>query len=110
MGSRFTRRPMALHDRRYPGESDAYRTPRDQLLAAELALREQTENVAALRRKLPLGGPVPEDYVFEEGPRDYRDTQTVRDVRMSELFGDKPTLILVHFMFNPSKDLPCPMC
>ena len=53
------------HDRRFPNESDDYRAARDELLTAEAALREQVEKVAALRRTLPIGGAVNEDYVFE---------------------------------------------
>jgi predicted dithiol-disulfide oxidoreductase (DUF899 family) len=41
------------------GESEEYRKLRDQLLEAEIALKDQTERVAALRRKLP-GGPLVE--------------------------------------------------
>jgi len=51
---------------RFPQESDEYRQARDELLQAELALRHQIEEVAALRRKLPLGGEAPEDYAFDE--------------------------------------------
>ena len=58
---------MSLHAIRFPGESAAYRAARDELLAAEIELRRKTEDVAALRRKLPPGGAVPEDYVFD-GP------------------------------------------
>ena len=36
-----------FHDRHLPGESAAYRTARDELLASEAALREQTEVVVA---------------------------------------------------------------
>ena len=31
-------------------------------------------------------------------------------VRFSELFGDKPTLLLYSWMFGPSWDKPCPSC
>ena len=51
---------------RFPGETAAYRKARDRLLKAELGLRRRIEAVAAMRRKLPHGGLVPEDYVFEE--------------------------------------------
>ncbi|HUE24597.1 MAG TPA: DUF899 family protein [Bryobacteraceae bacterium] len=51
----------------FPGESAGYRAARDELLTAERALRKQVEQVAHLRRKLPLGGELLEDYVFEEG-------------------------------------------
>ena len=55
-----------LHPVRFPGESDAYRAARDRLLEREIELRRALEAVAALRRELPLGGRVKEDYVFEE--------------------------------------------
>ena len=51
-----------LHDVRFPGESTDYRQARDDLLRAELELRAAGEAVAEQRRRLPLGGPVPEDY------------------------------------------------
>ena len=44
------------HDKHFPNESEAYRKARDELLEAEIALRRQTEAVAAARRALPLGG------------------------------------------------------
>lgn len=91
---------------RFPGESDEYRRARDELLNAEVALRRQTEAVAALRRELPLGGEVPVDYVFDG---------TGGPVRLSELFADgKDTLFLYSFMFLPSGDellaYGCPSC
>ena len=64
MASTRTKKP--LHDVRWPGESDEYRQARDELLSAEVDLRRQIEAVAAQRRKLPLGGQVKQDYVFEE--------------------------------------------
>ena len=39
---------------------------RDELLEAEIKLRRQVEEVAAHRRRLPLGGEVKEDYEFDE--------------------------------------------
>lgn len=93
---------MSMHGVRYPGESDSYRSKRDQLLNAEIELRRQTEAVAALRRKLPMGGVVPEDYVF--------DAPEGRKVKMSELFRDgKDTLILYSFMYSPEMEQPCPL-
>jgi hypothetical protein len=53
-----------LHDARFPGESSGCREARNQLLEAEIELRRRIEEVAALRRKLPLGGAVPVDYEF----------------------------------------------
>ena len=49
---------------RYPNENAAYRSARDQLLVAERKLVEQTKAVAALRRELPPGGELKEDYTF----------------------------------------------
>ena len=54
---------------RFPNESAEYRAARNALLAEEIAVRRATERVAELRRQLPPGGEVPEDYRFtgEEG-------------------------------------------
>jgi predicted dithiol-disulfide oxidoreductase (DUF899 family) len=93
-----------MNEIRFPGESDAYRAARKELLDAERELRAKTEQVAALRRKLPHGGEPPTDYVFEEG------VEEVREVRLSELFGDKKALVLYSFMFGPDAKAPCPLC
>ena len=76
----------SLHPMRFPGESDEYRDARDELLEAEIDLRRRSEEVAAQRRRLPLGGLLAEDYVFEEGPRDVGASETVTPVRFSQLF------------------------
>ncbi len=39
------------------GESPDHRKARDELLEAEIGLRDQRERVAELRRKLPTNGP-----------------------------------------------------
>ena len=67
---------------RYPGESAEYREARDRLLAEEIELRRKMEAVAAQRRKLPQGGEVPEDYVFQSDG----DGGEPTDVRLSDLF------------------------
>ncbi|MDQ2944325.1 MAG: DUF899 family protein [Candidatus Dormibacteraeota bacterium] len=101
------------HDWRFPGESDQYRQARNQLLDAEVDLRHKIEAVAAQRRKLPLGGLVPSDYVFDEWDPG---TNAARPVRLSELFEDgKDTLFVYSHMFIPGKaGLPleegCPSC
>ncbi len=59
-----------VQEQRLPAESDAYRQARNRLLTAEKELRKQVESVAALRRGLPPGGKVKEEYVFEEGGDD----------------------------------------
>lgn len=88
---------------RFPGESRAYRRARNKLLAAEIELRKQVEQVAALRRKLPQGGEIPEDYEFDE--------EGSRTVRLSRLFQPgKNTLLLYSFMYGPNMKQACPMC
>ena len=102
----------ALHTRRFPGETDEYRSARDELLQAEMELRRNSEAVNAQRRELPLGGEVPSDYAFAELAADGEGTQ---DVRLPELFEDgKDTLFLYSFMFLPGEndplERPCPAC
>jgi predicted dithiol-disulfide oxidoreductase (DUF899 family) len=94
----------------YPGESAEYRAARDRLLEREIRLRRELEELAAARRALPPGGPIPEDYVLHgaEG-----------EVRFSELFAPGlDSLVLYSFMFprDPGDDRPgerdgaCPSC
>jgi predicted dithiol-disulfide oxidoreductase (DUF899 family) len=93
----------------FPGESVEYRAARDRLLEQEVKLRRMTEDVAQLRRALPPGGVVPEDYVFEgEGHGG-----GAVPVRLSGLFlPGKDTLFTYNMMFPraPGEDLPCPSC
>jgi predicted dithiol-disulfide oxidoreductase (DUF899 family) len=96
---------------RFPNESDEYRAARAELLEAETDLRRRVEDIAARRRRLPLGGEVAEDYVFEEGPRDLRASESVKQVRFSQLFEPgKDTLVVYSFMYGPQMEKPCPMC
>ena len=91
----------------FPGESGDYRSARDRLLAREIELRRAMEAVAAARRDLPPGGPVPTDYLFQGAGPD----GTPTDVRLSELFaGGKDSLVLYSFMFprDPSDQSPGP--
>jgi len=85
----------------FPNETRQYRTARKKLLGAELTLRRQVEKVAALRRKLPVGGDVPQDYVFtsQQGP-----------LKLSELFERGNTLVAYSFMYGPQMKNACPMC
>ena len=86
---------------KFPNEGRAYRAARNKLLRAEVALRRKTEEVAALRRKLPAGGEVAQDYVFDSahGP-----------VRLSQLFERGDTLVAYSFMYGPKMAKACPMC
>src|SRR4051794_11577764 len=87
---------------RHPNESDDYRQARQDLLVEEIELRRQTERVATLRRSLPAGGEVPEDYRFV--------AENGIEVRLSDLFGDHDTLVIYSYMFGPQREAPCPMC
>jgi predicted dithiol-disulfide oxidoreductase (DUF899 family) len=94
-------------------ESAEYRRLRNELLDAEIALKDQRERVAALRRRLGPGTAIPEDYVFREGPADLADDApgAVRETRLSELFAPgKDDLIVIHYMFGADAEKPCRMC
>jgi predicted dithiol-disulfide oxidoreductase (DUF899 family) len=91
-------------------ESTDYRNIRDELLEAELALRDQRERVAELRRRLP-GDTAVADYVFTEGPRDLAaGDEPITEVKLSELILAERPLIVMHFMFGGAQENPCPMC
>jgi predicted dithiol-disulfide oxidoreductase (DUF899 family) len=109
----------------FPGESADYRAARDRLLEQEIQLRRAMEAVAMARRELPLGGAVPEDYVFQAAGPDGVPT----DVRLSELFAPgRDSLAIYSFMFPrdpgdersgpasgqtallPLAEGPCPSC
>ena len=79
----------------FPGESPEYRAARNRLLDAEIDLRRAMEAVSAARRSLPPGGIVPEDYAFQGIRKD----GTQGDVKLSELFDGKPSLLVYSFMF-----------
>jgi predicted dithiol-disulfide oxidoreductase (DUF899 family) len=109
----------------FPGESAEYRAARDRLLKQEIELRRGMEAVAAARRKLPPGGVVPQDYVFQRAAAD----GSPAAVRLSELFAfGRDSLVIYNFMFPrtyggdrpgpasgktallPLEKGPCPSC
>lgn len=109
----------------FPGESSEYRAARDRLLDQEIELRRAMESVAEARRRLPPGGIVPEDYVFQG----LRADGTPGDVKLSELFAPgRDSLVVYSFMFPrspgdsrpgpqsgetarlPLEEGPCPSC
>jgi len=90
------------HDLTFPNVSSDYRVARDALLTEEIELRRQAEKVSSLRRALPLGGALKEDYVFQN--------LSSEDVKISELFSDiSPNLLIYGFMFKPGGE-PCTVC
>lgn len=95
----------SFHAQRFPNESAEYRAARDELLRAEIDLRRRTEEVAALRRQLPPGGALAEDYTFDEGAGGGS-----RTTRLSDLFVEgKDSLVVYSFMYPPV-GRPCPAC
>jgi predicted dithiol-disulfide oxidoreductase (DUF899 family) len=91
----------------FPGESAEYRAARDRLLEQEIELRRLTEEVAAARRRLPPGGVVAEDYVFDVAGADGRPVR----LRLSDLFSPgTDSLALYSFMFprDPGDERPGP--
>src|SRR5882724_4074589 len=109
----------------FPGETTEYRAARSRLLDQEIALRREMEALAALRRDLPPGGLIPEDYAFDVVGRDGNPGK----VKLSGLFADgRDSLIIYNMMFprhrnddrpkaesGPTANLPrhegpCPSC
>lgn len=95
-----------MSEPKYPNESREYRDARDALLEAERELVEKVKAVAQIRRTLPTGGQLKEDYLFQWA----NDGKVGDKVNISELFGDKNTLLLYSFMYGPGWDNPCPSC
>lgn len=95
-----------MSELKYPNETPEYRKARDALLKEEYALIDHVKAVAEQRRKLPLGGKIREDYVFAGA----NDATLGEAIRLSELFGDKDTLLLYSYMFGPDWDKPCLSC
>lgn len=91
---------------RYPNESESYRSAREKLLSAEIALRSQVEAVARQRRELPVGGSLKENYVFNELVNG-----SVKQTALSEILPTgKDTLLVYSFMYGPEMEAACPMC
>src|SRR6516162_1363887 len=84
-------------------ESDEYRSRREDLRVAELALMDHVERVAELRRRLPADTVV-DDYEFI-------DAGTNNRVRLSQLFtAPDRALIIYHFMYGKAETQPCRLC
>jgi len=85
----------------FPGESAEYRAARNRLLEEEIELRRAMEAVAAARRRLPPGGVVPADYVFQGQAAG----GAPAPVRLSELFAPgKDSLVIYNMMFPRAAD------
>lgn len=91
---------------RFPNEPENYRAAREELLQAEIDLRAKVWEVAGLRRRLPVGGEVKQDYEFRTVENGAEKT-----IKMSELFmPGKDTLFLYSLMYGRKQKNPCPSC
>ena len=100
-----------MSDVQFRGEGE-YLEKRKELFKAEIALRDQREKVAAMRRELPFSGSV-QDYAFQEGPQELTQNNAshFKETHLSELFADGvDTLIMIHLMYHPDDTIPCVMC
>lgn len=88
--------------KRFPGDSDAYHEARTALLSEEIELRRNIQPVAAMRRELPPGGEVKNDYRFLDAEGE--------EHGLADLFGRHDTLFTYFWMFGPERERPCPMC
>ena len=68
----------------------------------EQELIDKVRSAAEKRRKLPRGGQLKEDYVFQWA----NDGKVGKRVKFSELFADKNTLLLYSFMYGPNWTIP----
>jgi predicted dithiol-disulfide oxidoreductase (DUF899 family) len=92
-------------------ESEEYLAKREELRITEIALMQQSEKVAALRRTLPQGATV-QDYEFLEAPNGLNTGDApANTVRLSELFtAPNRPLVIYHLMYGKKQTKPCPMC
>jgi predicted dithiol-disulfide oxidoreductase (DUF899 family) len=95
-------------DRQPANASAEYIQAREALADAELALSEQIEKVAALRRGLPQGA-VMGDYTFNVAALPGGGAATATTT-LAELAADGRSLVVYHMMFGPGATEPCPMC
>jgi predicted dithiol-disulfide oxidoreductase (DUF899 family) len=84
-----------------PGTSEAYIEARNALLKEEWELQDHVERVAAQRRALPQGVAM-KPYTFTEGP--------TKETTLEDLAADGRSVIVYHFMYDPTEPEPCPMC
>jgi predicted dithiol-disulfide oxidoreductase (DUF899 family) len=82
------------------GTPEEWQAARDELLAKEKEATRTLDELAAVRRRLPMVR-IEKEYVFE-GPEG--------EVRLLDMFDGRSQLFLYHFMFGPSYDAGCPAC
>ena len=85
-----------------PKGSNGYKQLRARLRAAEVALADERERVAALARQVPPGPELP-DYVLHAA-------SDGEEVRLSELFDHRGALVVYHLPVPAEVDECCPSC
>jgi predicted dithiol-disulfide oxidoreductase (DUF899 family) len=86
----------------FPGESPAYRQARQDLLRQEIEFRRQMTRLVEQRQALPDGPVIAKDYRFVD--------ENGNNIGLTDLFGNKATLVTYFWMYGPQRARPCPMC
>lgn len=86
----------------FSGESQAYTSARQALLAEEIDLRRRLAQVAEHRRSLPPGPIIEKSYRFVDA--------NGSEIDLVNLFGKHDTLVTYFWMYGPQRTRPCPMC
>jgi predicted dithiol-disulfide oxidoreductase (DUF899 family) len=86
----------------FPGESGAYAKARQALLVEEIEFRRHMTRLVEQRQALPPGPLIEKHYRFKD--------EQGFEVGLSDLFGDKDTLVAYFWMYGPERERPCPMC
>lgn len=86
----------------FPGESEAYASARQKLLAEEIEFRRHMTRLCAERQALPPGPVIEKNYRFKQADG--------KEAGLRELFGRHNTLISYFWMYGPQRREPCPMC
>lgn len=95
---------------RWPANTNQnYIKARNDLLKEEYALRAHIERVAAMRRDLPQRSIVP-PYEFNEGPKDLQAKEPTKTTTLADLAANGRSVVLYHFMYDPTDSEPCGMC
>jgi predicted dithiol-disulfide oxidoreductase (DUF899 family) len=92
-----------------PGTSEAYIEARNTLLKEEWDLQDHVERVAAHRRALPQGAAM-KTYTFTEGPTSLAETGPTKETTLEDIAADGRSVLVYHFMYDPTQPEPCPMC
>src|SRR3954447_8495666 len=82
----------------FPGESEAYASARQKLLAEEIEFRRHMTRLSEQRRALPPGPVIQTNYRFKQADGS--------EVGLRELFGRHTTLISYFWRYGPQRERP----